>query len=251
MRKNLVLTALLAMSLTAGAQNYDVNRDGRVNVVDLAVLINYIISPMSVNPPKDVVAVDLGLPSGTKWANMNVGATSPEDYGLFFAWGETTGYTSDTSDGHSFDWESYKWGNGRNYKLTKYCASSSYGTMDNKTTLDPEDDAAHVKWGGSWYMPTYDEMGELFNYTNYEWVNVNGVNGCKFTASNGNSIFLPAAGDRYYSSLRRQGECGYYWLSSLYKVTPTQAREFYFDSGTEAVRNNSRHIGLPVRPVLR
>ena len=104
--------------------------------------------------PADVVAVDLGLPSGTKWANMNVGAEKPEDYGLYFAWGETTGYAAGTS--HSFDWDSYKWYNGSINTETKYS-----DTVDNKTILDPEDDAAHFNWGGLWYMPTGEDVREL------------------------------------------------------------------------------------------
>ena len=253
MRKVLILTALLVVSLTAGAQNYDVNRDGRVNVVDLAVLINYVISPTSVNPPKEVVAVDLGLPSGTKWANMNVGATSPVDYGLFFAWGETTGYTSDTSDGRSFDWTTYKWGNGGNGQLTKYCTKSSAGTVDNIRMLYPEDDAAHVKWGGAWYMPTSTEFDELLSNTTSELTTVNGVKGCKFTASNGNSIFLPAAGYRSNSILENQGEVCCYWSSSLHTSNSRNARGYYCldnDSGAGA-GSYFRCSGRLVRPILR
>jgi len=150
--------------------------------------------------PAGVEAVDLGLPSGTKWANMNVGATAPEDYGLYFAWGETMGYTSDTSDGHSFDWENYKWCNGSGKTLTKYCTTSDYGTVDNKMVLDLEDDAAYLNWGDKWRMPTITEIQELLDNTTSEWTTQNGVYGRKFTSkSNGNAVFLPAAGYRYGS----------------------------------------------------
>ena len=99
---------------------------------------------------RPVQAVDLGLPSGLKWASCNIGATTPEEYGYYYAWGETTTKAD-------YSWETYKYANGAKNKLTKYCTDASYGDngfADNKTTLDLEDDAAHVKWGGSWRMPT-------------------------------------------------------------------------------------------------
>ena len=95
--------------------------------------------------------VDLGLPSGLKWATCNVGASSPEVYGGYYAWGET-------EEKSSYSWSTYKWCNGSYDTMTKYCTSSSYGTVDNKTTLDPQDDVAHVKWGGRWRMPTLEEQ---------------------------------------------------------------------------------------------
>ena len=110
--------------------------------------------------------VDLGLPSGTLWATCNIGADSPEDYGLYFAWGETTGYSEDTSDGRSFDWSTYKYCNGSSYTLTKYCNDSSRGYngfTDNLTELVPEDDAATANWGAGWCMPTVEQFDELFN----------------------------------------------------------------------------------------
>ena len=86
--------------------------------------------------------VDLGLPSGTMWATCNIGANYPEDYGDYYAWGETETKSN-------YDWSTYKWCKGSEDTLTKYCTDNDYGTVDNKTVLDPEDDAAHVKWGGS------------------------------------------------------------------------------------------------------
>ena len=105
--------------------------------------------------------VDLGLPSGLKWAVCNVGADSPEGYGFYFAWGET-----ETKSRYS--WNTYKWCNGSYYTQTKYCTNSSYGTVDNKTTLDLSDDAARANWGGSWRMPTKAEQDELRN--NCTWI---------------------------------------------------------------------------------
>jgi len=201
--------------------------------------------------PEGVVAVDLGLPSGTKWANMNVGAKKVEDYGLYFAWGETVGYTSDTSDGRSFDWASYKWCNGSETTLTKYCNKDSYGTVDNKTVLDLEDDAAYMNWGSAWRMPTLAEIQELIDNTTSTWATVNGVTGRRFTSkTNGNSIFLPAAGYRW-NSTRFGGSYGYYWSSSLYEEgSPGNAYRLYFGPDSADRRSyHDRNRGLSVRPV--
>ena len=204
--------------------------------------------------PVGLVAVDLGLPSGTKWANMNVGATKPEEYGLYFAWGETVGYGSDTNDGHVFDWEHYKWCNGSNYTFTKYNTRSSYGTVDNKTELDLEDDAAHANWGGNWHMPSLDQIMELCNsdYTTSEWTSVNGVYGRRVTSkTNGNSIFLPAAGDRLDTSLSSGvGSWGYYWPSSLQPYYSDVAYYLEFDSDCWGENYGyERCRGLSVRAV--
>ena len=159
--------------------------------------------------------VDLGLPSGTLWATCNIGATNPEDYGLYFAWGETTWYTQDTSDCRSFNWTSYKHCNGE--QLTKYCDNSSYGNngfTDTLTELEPEDDAAYVNWGSGWRMPSEEQCDELINssYTTTIWTTLKGVKGRLITSkSNGNSLFLPAAGCRSGTSLSNVGSYGYYW----------------------------------------
>ena len=190
--------------------------------------------------------VDLGLPSGTLWATCNVGASKPEDYGNYYAWGETA--TKST-----YDWSTYKWCRGSYGTMTKYCTDSSYGTVDNKTVLDPEDDAAHVNWGGDWRMPTADEIDELNNenYCTWTWITQNGVNGYKVTSvSNGNSIFLPAAGFRDGSSLNVAGSYGYYWSSSLYSDYSNGAYYMCFYSGGHNWSYFYRLYGFPVRPVL-
>lgn len=151
--------------------------------------------------------VDLGLPSGTLWATYNVGAHVPEEYGDYFAWGETTTKTA-------YDWSTYKHCNGSQNTLTKYCCNSNYGYngyTDNLTVLQAGDDAAKVNWGSSWRMATREEWDELLNKTTRTWTTVNGVNGWMFTASNGNSLFLPAAGSYYGTGLSSVGSyCGYY-----------------------------------------
>ena len=165
--------------------------------------------------------VDLGLPSGTKWATCNVGANKPEEYGGYYAWGET-------EEKSNYDWSTYKWCNGSENTMTKYCADSDYGTVDNKTVLDPEDDVAHVKWGGSWRMPTIDEQCELLNYCDWEWTTLNGVKGYKVTGPNSNSIFLPAAGSRSGSDVGNIGYDGIYWSSSLSSDDSNSAYFLYF-----------------------
>jgi len=185
--------------------------------------------------------VDLGL--SVKWATCNVGADSPEDYGDYFAWGET----QPKSD---YRWSTYKWCRGNEDNLTKYCTKRSYGKVDNNTQLDLSDDAARVNWGGSWRMPTHDELTELRKECKWTWTTQKGVNGYKVTSkTNGRSIFLPAAGYRGGSSLSLAGESGGYWLSSLGVVDPSLARYLYFNSSLVDRNFNGRDYGRSVRPV--
>lgn len=190
----------------------------------------------------DHAYVDLGLSSGLLWATCNVGADKPEDYGDYFAWGETE--TKST-----YNWSTYKWCNGSYNTLTKYNTDSDYGTVDNKTVLDPEDDAARANWGGDWRMPTREEMNELYANCPSEWTTQNGVNGRKFTGPNGESIFLPAAGFYSSGSLNYAGSYGYYWSSSLSTDYPNGAYYLYFNSGDVGMGSSHRDYGLSVRPV--
>ena len=186
--------------------------------------------------------VDLGL--SVKWATCNVGATRPEVYGGYYAWGET-------EEKNNYDWSTYKWCNGRYDTMTKYCTDSDYGTVDNKTVLDPEDDVAHVKWGGSWRMPTKAEQDELRENCIWTWTTQNGVGVCKVTGPNGNSIFLPEAGSRDDSPLSYAGSYGYYWSSSLYADYPYGACRLIFDSDFVDWYYDGRFIGFTVRPVCQ
>ena len=194
--------------------------------------------------------VDLGLPSGLLWATCNVGASKPEEYGDYFAWGETTP-KSDCS------WSTYTLGSDEK-QLTKYCNDSECGKdgfKDDKTTLDLADDAAHANRGDQWRMPTTADFQELIDNTNSEWVdnyNGTGVKGRLFTASNGNSIFLPAAGYRYGTLLSDAGSYGYYWSSSLGSDCPDRAYYQDFNSGYVDVGSGGYDIrcyGHTVRPV--
>ena len=188
--------------------------------------------------------VDLGL--SVKWATCNVGASKPEDYGDYFAWGET-------QSKEYYDWSTYKWSNGNHDNLTKYGMDSNYGIVDNKIILDKTDDAAAINWGGSWRIPTDAEMTELREQCTWTWTNQNGVNGYKVTSTkNSNSIFLPAAGYRYDDSLCGNGSYGYYWVNSLdTEVHPYYAFELYFDSRYVVRYFTFRYCGVSLRPVCQ
>ena len=190
--------------------------------------------------PAGVEAVDLGL--SVKWASCNVGAESPEEYGGYYAWGETEEKTN-------YSLSTYKWCNGSNDSQTKYCTSSSYGTVDNKTTLDPEDDVAHVKWGGTWRMPTIAEQDELLSKCSWSWTSVNGVNGYRVTGPNGNSIFLPAAGYRYGGDVYDSGSFGGFWSATLDSGESCYACGLDLDDGYYDWEYYNRYCGLSVRPV--
>lgn len=191
--------------------------------------------------------VDLGL--SVKWATCNVGASKPEDYGEYYAWGETV--TKIT-----YTWINYHFrtsGDSEdNVRFNKYNTSSSRGSVDNKTILDIADDVANIKWGGGWRMPTQSEFQELMDYCTWTWTTQNGVNGYRVTGIKSGytdrSIFLPAAGYRYDTSLHDAGSYGYYWSSSLYAGYPRDAWLLYFYSGNH-ITYFYRGYGLSVRPV--
>lgn len=184
-------------------------------------------------------AVDLGL--SVRWAYFNVGATEPEQYGNYYAWGEIEVDTA------GYFWETYKWCNGTDEYVTKYCES------DGKTTLDSSDDVARMRkeWGGRWRLPTQGEIKELLSECEWEWAQINGVNGYKVTGPNGNSIFLPAAGFKHGVELYYSGSSGYYWSSTL-----NEYESYYYASGikfdgkdNECYDYFSRYFGRTVRPV--
>ena len=145
--------------------------------------------------------VDLDLPSETLWAACNIGAMEPEDYGYPYAWGETEPKSR-------FEWDTYKWCDGNPDYVTKYNSDSSHGVVDNKTTLDPNDDAASINWGREWRMPTSEDIAELVYETDRIWTTRHGVKGWQFTSkSNGNSVFIPQED-------QEDGAWGLYWSSS-------------------------------------
>ena len=184
--------------------------------------------------------VDLDLPSGTKWATCNVGASKPEEYGDYFAWGETTPKST-------YDWSTYFDTDDGGSTFKKY---KNNGGL---TELQPEDDAATVNWGSGWKMPSRAQIEELCNgsYTTSEWTQLNGVYGRKVTSkSNGNSIFLPAAGLRWYGELYDAGSRGGYWSSSLDpSYNNDGACYLYFDAGYWDWGSDYRYGGPSVRAV--
>ena len=192
----------------------------------------------------DYVAVDLGL--SVKWATCNVGAIKPEEYGDYYAWGETEPKTT-------YNWSTYKWCNGSADTQTKYCTSSTYGTVDDKTQLELADDAARANWGGAWRMPTDAEWTELRENCTWTWTsdyNGTGVKGRIVTSNiNANSIFLPAAGSRYNGVLYDAGYYGLYWSNSLRTDNPLYAWIVFLDSDNVDRVSYFRYYGLSVRPV--
>ena len=185
--------------------------------------------------------VDLALPSRTKWATSNLGASKPEEIGGYYAWGEVA-----TKENYSLD--NYKWWDGN--KFTKYCTDSEMGIVDNKMTLDSDDDAVRYNCGGNWRMPTRDDIQELKDNCSWEWAVVDSVPGYKVTGSNGNSIFLPAGG-AFVGSEKLDEGFGYYWLASLDDVNYGDAFAYclgvnYYDVGFTC---HERSNGLQIRPV--
>ena len=198
--------------------------------------------------------VDLGLPSGLKWAAWNVGATKPEEYGLYFAWGETQGYTGIT-DNKKFSWSDYKWCNGSNTTLTKYNNNSSYGTVDNLSSLTASDDAASAAQS-TCRIPTKAEFEELAANTTSAWTNnYNGrdVKGMIFTSKvegyTDKSIFVPASGGCSDGSLGNTSSNGYCWSSSLLEGISRVSWSLYFNSASMGVGGYDRCYGRSVRAV--
>ena len=207
MKKSILIISVISLmlaSFTAGVeyQRGDVDQDGIVNIHDVTFLMNYLLEGTWPDEPE---WVDLGLPSGTLWATCNVGANAPEEYGDHFAWGET-------SPKEVYNWSTYQWCNGSMFTLTKYNTQSSLGMVDNKTELDPEDDAAYVNWGPSWRTPTTDQQNELMDPRTTQ----NGVHGFRVAGPNGNSLFLPAAGYREDGMLIDEGTYCSLWSRSCY-----------------------------------
>lgn len=185
--------------------------------------------------------IDMG--TGVKFACCNVGASSPVEYGDYFAWGETKAKTTYTLS-------TYKWCNGSKSSMTKYCNNSNYGTVDNKTLLELADDAARANWGGTWRMPTIDELGNLNAQCTWTWKTISNVKGYKVTSANGNVLFFPAAGFRDLTSLKNAGSDGYYWSSSLNTSYAYSASLLYFgSSGHYTVNQDGRYYGQSIRPV--
>lgn len=188
--------------------------------------------------------IDLGLPSGTLWATCNVGATLPEECGGYYAWGET-------EEKNEYTWSTYKWCNGGSNTMVKYCTEGVYGTVDNKTAVEAEDDVAHSKWGGNWRIPTADEQQELLGSCIWRYGLLNGTGGYWVTSkNNGMSIFLPAAGCYQEKEIRYCGLFGFYWSGALCDANSSAYCTRFYDKYTN-YEGYGRYTGFTVRPVCR
>ena len=231
-----VVTAVSEGTATITVRTEDGNR--------IAICHVMVLSKATSGKENGYYWVDLGIPSGLKWAICNVGASSPSEYGNYFSWGET-------STKSNYVWSTYKWCNGSSNTLTKYNTRSDYGTVDNSTCLELSDDAARANWGGTWRMPTDDEWAWLRENCTWAWqddYDDTGVKGMLVTSNvsgyTDNSIFLPAAGQSGSTSLR-----GNYWSSSLNESK--YAWVVAFNSGGYSRNYSNRCFGLSVRPVTK
>lgn len=255
--KKILLTLLSFCVLSTSAQTEiivgDLNGDGELTIADVTSLAETLLGK---TPTRRVVIdgtyrieeiveheyVDLGLPSGTLWATMNVGAETPEDYGDYFAWGEIASKST-------YYWSYYIHTTNGEYGLTKYCTNEIRGNVDNKTELDPEDDAAYMNWGKGWRMPSKTQQDELYESCTWTWDSKRG--GFLVTGPNGNSIFLPAAGCYYGKNNNSAITFGYYWSRSLSsnKDYTYNAYYLYFDSINYRYQSGARYYGYSVRAV--
>lgn len=252
---------MLLMATEASAQRTivagDTDGDGVLTIGDVTSLVNMVLGNM---PRQEInIAgqeyVDLGLPSGTLWATCNIGASSPEQYGNFFAWGETVPYGTDGKT--IFNWSTYKYCNGTEDSMTKYCTIDRYSISDvpdRITELEPVDDAATGNWGLEWRMPSYARFEELRNdqYTTWPPESLNNVNGIRVTSkTNNKSIFLPMTGYRLEGASSQAGEDGAYWSRTLNSDYPYSAMRLYFGSGDMGIRSalGPRYYGQAIRPV--
>ena len=170
--------------------------------------------------------VDLGLPSGTLWSVCNMGADKPEEFGEYYAWGET-------STKSSYNWNTYSIGS----------------ELDSLPALDEAHDAAATKWGYGWRMPSREDFDEIVTYCTKTWTTRNNVNGYLITGPNGNTMFLPASGGRGDGNIYESGSCGFYWLNSVYTDDTQFAWGFLLDSDSFFETSYYRMYGQTIRPV--
>ena len=223
---NYVGLSPVTTSLAFGSHTIKAERDGKyvnktINVSQYGGDDNVKLSFGEINGHE---YVDLGL--SVKWATCNVGANKPEDYGNYYAWGETSTKSSYTENN-----------------------SKTYGKQMNDIKGNSQYDAARANWGGTWRLPTRAELEELKNKCTWTWTAQNGVKGYKVTGPNGKSIFLPAAGNRHWSSLNGAGDSGYYWSSTPRESYSDLAYHLRFLGGHQPVESSSRFFGFTVRPI--
>lgn len=205
---------------------------------------------------------DMDLPSGVIWATCNVGGVNPEDFGLFYQWGDTQGYkgacseaesTPDNLETHFFGWSRYKYANGTANSMTKYNTSATYGSVvDNISVLLPEDDPVCIATNGEYRMPTYAEVKEIYEYANTtsRWTTHNDVPGRLFTSkSNGQQVFFPAAGFAMDANVGNVGTMGYYWSAEMFTAMSNMARYLVFNQSTVSWTYYYKCFGHTIRGV--
>lgn len=233
----LLLSSIQFSSAQSGKTIYVWQKDSCITIHDVDS-ITFTLSEKDTREGDSVEYVDLGL--SVKWATCNLGATKPEEYGNYYAWGETEPKTD-------YRWATYKFTEDGNDYVTKYTRSSGL------TVLESDDDAATANLGSPWRMPTHAELQELLDKCTYVEETLNGVKGLRVTGTNGNSIFLPAAGDRYDSDTYDAGTMGYYWSSSLVAVDINNDDNAYYllaySVSSHASGGQARTRGLTIRPV--
>lgn len=243
----LILLLLESAVLSVGAQNYMEVYRNNGNRIHLQVQdLDSVLFSDGGDFTGSHEYVDLGL--SVKWATCNVGANVPYEYGDYYAWGET-------ETKNNYDWSTYKYCMGRDSAMTKYC-NYSYGGyngfIDNKTNLEPNDDVAHVKWGGNWRMPTTIEQEELREQCTWRWTCLNGINGYTVTSKKkgyeDRSIFVPAGGIYVGDKIENMGSMGFIMSSSLTSRPWSSYVLFYDISNTKSSRH-FRYYGHNVRPV--
>ena len=241
-----VVVLCIAHLVNAQLKLYVYENDGEVSAfvasevdsISFTAPSDYLIEPNDID---SFEYVDMGL--SVRWSTCNVGAATPEEYGYYFAWGEV-----ETKEYYQLN--NYRWAASVSGMILKYCTNSFLGNVDNKTQLEPEDDAAHVICEDMWRIPTEYEFNELIDNCSIAWTSSNGVYGLEFVSNkNGNSIFIPAAG-YYYDVEKDASSFGYYWTSSLDINDSTKAKQFAFNEDGHILSSSTRYFGQTIRPVL-
>ena len=254
MKKNLLALSIALVSFSAALLTSCEKKDkDAISMND----VNVGAEPITVNGI-DYEVVDLGLTTGVLWATCNLGATSPEQTGSLYSWGEKQ--TKKT-----YEWSNYIWSDGENTpNLSKYCTDSKYGTIDNISTLELSDEAPNAQLGEGWFIPSESDFRDLLTTRNCtaKWCKLNGVGGYLFTSVRkgyeGNSIFIPLAGMLDHDKTRFKGEYGWYWCNSLYydgekqKSVTTDASVLclqHNDVDNHIISSRPRSVGLPIRAI--
>ena len=252
MKKNLLtLSVTIVVLSTFILTSCKKEEDDSISMNDVKIGIQLI----SGNNNKDYEVVDLGLTSGNLWATCNIGATSPEQTGNYYAWGETT-------TKNSFEWSNYALSrDGDRFSITKYCLHTDNGQVDNKKKLETTDDVAYTLMGEKWRIPDESDFSELIRSCTRKWCTLNGVGGFLFTSKKkgyeDRSLFFPLAGTKDYDQIKHEGKYGWYWSTDLFTDDANQIKTTeisvlwleHIEVDNQIINFRTRYLGLPVRPV--